>query len=209
MKKTITILLALALAVVMQAQMVSGTAQNNGSNQSSKSVRLHSDSYKPGWRMDFSVGINTGIGFGYRFGRVFYAGIGVDVNPISLALPLYANIRVYLPLTNIAFFWDGEVGYAVNVDGYGSTSYYYDHTFYEGIYGGTGIGINCWKGLSVVFGVNFFGGTEVYKYSYQDSYYNSYTHKWNYTTRYGYSTRDALGVTPMVKLSYALPIGKR
>lgn len=145
MKKIALLFLALVLGLTTQAQMVGATSRRDKTTKETRSTKLHTDSYQPGWLINFhATGLlsdeqsgGLGFGLGYRISPTLYAGLDADIliHPRDFwIIPCYADLKIFLPLKRCALFIDGEFGYA-----WGSTpdehEDYYDGLCW-GLYGG-------------------------------------------------------------------------
>lgn len=161
MKKTILLLFALILCLATQAQMVGASAQRDKTSNNGRTPRRHIDSYQSGLTLDihaksvFECGLGPGVGIGYRIAPALYAGVGAEILFFGRALPIYADLKAYLPLKRCALFIEGESGYAIGFDDY--------EGYCWGLYGGFN-----YRNIYIGMGVN----SMLYSYDYYFSYYS-------------------------------------
>lgn len=185
MKKAMILLFALILGLTTQAQMVGASDQRDKTTNNGRTRRLHIDSYQSGLTLDihaksvFDCGIGPGLGLGYRIAPALYAGVGAEILFFGRALPVYADLKAYLPLKRCALFIEGESGYAI---GFGD---------YEGYCWGLYGGFN-YRNIYIGMGVN----SMLYSYDY---YYYDYYYSYN-------EHREHRELYFTVKLAYSIPL---
>lgn len=146
MKKAMILLFALILGLTTQAQMVGASDQRDKTTNNGRTRRLHIDSYQPGLVFDIHAtlaldcGIGPGLGLGYRIAPALYAGVRADWL-IGSTIPIYADIKAYLPLKKCALFIEGESGYAFDIGQH--------EGYYWGLYGGFN-----YRNIYISMGVN-------------------------------------------------------